>query len=64
MAPWDLYVLYPTLDVENMPGYPNNPNSNLYKKLPTFDSNPSIVAPMSCHLWEISQNSKKDKRIS
>lgn len=36
MAPWDLYVLYLVVDIENILGYPNRCPPNYEKELPKF----------------------------
>jgi hypothetical protein len=37
MAPWCFHVLHPPFDVENIPGYPNEPPPKWKESIPKFD---------------------------
>ena len=45
MVPWDLHVLYPTLDTKNIVKYPSKHPPNYGKDFPKFGGNPFDVVP-------------------
>jgi hypothetical protein len=41
MAPWELHAMFPSLDFNNFPGYPNHFCPNWLDDCPKFDGDPS-----------------------
>jgi hypothetical protein len=43
MAPWDFHKTYPSIDFENIPGYPNKFNVKWSKNYPKYEGDQSLV---------------------
>jgi hypothetical protein len=41
MAPWELHEMFPSLDINNIPGYPNHFSPDWLDDCPKFDGDPS-----------------------
>jgi hypothetical protein len=41
--------MYPTLDIKDIPGYPNKPPPKYDKNIPRFDDDPRCVVRISYH---------------
>jgi hypothetical protein len=41
--PWEFHNVYPSLDVQNVPGYPNHFSTEWRENFPKFDGDPSLA---------------------
>ena len=52
MAPWSLHEMFPSLDIKDIPGYPNN--FSLYSRYncQNFDRSPSLIVTHVVNLFK------------
>jgi hypothetical protein len=41
--PWEFHKVYPSIDVQNIPGYPNHFSTKWRESFPKFDGHPALV---------------------
>jgi hypothetical protein len=60
---WSLHKMFPTLDIQDIPGYPNLFPLDWVNNCPKFDENPSLVIPHVVGDQNLDQGSKFCSKI-